>query len=457
MELRTKLILFAVAPLLLTAFAIALVVSHQAAELSVEQVAVFEREILKSKRNEIRNYIELAQTSIDYVYRNAEPGDQVAQDTVKRILHGLTFGADGYFFVYDEKGVNLVHPKLPQIVGKNLWEMADANGNKVIQHLISKAKAGGNFHRYLWHQPSSGDIAEKISYSVFLDKWGWMIGTGLYIDDVTEQVTEIEKEVASNVRQTFILIFAITLTGVVAIAGAGLFFNISEQKAANTKLKRLTQKIVEIQEDERQRVAKELHDGISQLLISVKYGLDGTLVRMGQGAAMTAEPIELAMKTLEHAIQEVRRISKDLRPSVLDDLGLAAALESLGTSFFDQTGISTVIEAEKTGERLASDAKTALYRVAQEALTNIARHAGANEVQIRLKPANRSLAMIIADDGCGFDPKRIIEDNTDASGLGIGNMRERIEGLGGRFRLRSRAARGTTISITMPLMPEMRS
>src|SRR5690606_3172835 len=117
------------------------------------------------------------------------------------------------------------------------------NGNSVIQALIFNAEKGGDFLQHVWEKPSTGEPAEKISYSLMLDKWGWMIGTGIYIDDISEQVKEIETEVSSHIRDTTISIIGITILAVLLVGISGTVVTLSERKLADSKLKELTHRV----------------------------------------------------------------------------------------------------------------------------------------------------------------------------------------------------------------------
>ncbi len=164
------------------------------------------------------------------------------------------------------------------------------------------------------------------------------------------------------------------------------------------------------------------------------------------GATALRDYATKCLKTLDGAISEVRRISRDLRPSLLDDMGLATALVSLGNEFQTQSGISVSVDAERCHDRLSDGAKTALYRVVQECMTNVARHSEARNVKIDLKVGPHTLALIVEDDGIGI-PHPLPQNG----GLGIRNMRERIETYGGTLRLSRRADGGTRLRVSMPL------
>ncbi|WP_422378358.1 cache domain-containing protein [Roseibium sp.] len=445
MTFKTKLLLITILPLIAVSMLIGGVTYYQSRELIAAETRSVEERILASKRQEIRNYVSLALTSIEQIYREEPNGRAAAQQEVKEILQNLTFDYDGYFFVYQLDGTNVVHPKLPHLVGGNWWDLQDDKGDYVIRNLIAAAKGGGGFHQYVWHKPSTGSVEEKLGYAILLDKWDWMLGTGLYTDDITREVSAIRVDFARSIRQTLFVIFMITLAAII-IAGsliAGVRF--SEQRFADSKLKELTNRIFQVQEQERKRVSTELHDSISQLLVSVRYGVELIHSEANREPDLQAQAAK-CLKTLDGTIAEVRRISRDLRPSVLDDMGLAAALGSLGKEFQNQSGITVNVTAEQCHSRLSEGAKTALYRVVQECMTNVARHAQASEVNISLKVGLQTLILFVEDNGVGL-PRPLPK----SGGLGFRNMRERIETYGGKLTLSRRSSGGTRIKVQMPL------
>ncbi|MCP4126013.1 MAG: histidine kinase [Gammaproteobacteria bacterium] len=446
MSFKTKILLLALLPLILVAVSITLINLNQARNLSEEEIRTFEDNLLASKRQALKNYISLALTSIDQIIRNKEMDEQVAQEEVKRILNGLTYGEDGYFFVYDRNGVNLVHPKLPHLVGQNLYDLQDKNGDYVIRNLIGVAAEGGGFHEYLWNKPSTGRDEDKLSYAVELPGWRWMMGTGLYIDDIAKEVQKIRGQVKSNIRKTFFTVLVIITATVIAIALLGLAINIHESRLADARLRELAHKMVRFQVSQRRHFARELHDGINQLMVSVKFRIESAMSKQQKGRGNSIEDLEKGKSVLNDAIQEVRRISHDLRPSLLDDMGLESALESLVEHFIERTDSRTDLSIDLSEESLEEDIEITVYRVIQEALTNIERHAGSCSVNMRIWQQGDMVRLVIKDDGCGFDP----ESDVRVEGIGLRNMRERVELLGGEFEIQSEPGTGTLLKASLP-------
>lgn len=449
LSFKQQVLALAILPLIIAIFAISLLVTSQSRNLAQNGISTFEQNMLQAKQQELVNYINMAQSSISQIYDNATPNDLKAQEQVKQILMTLSYSEDGYFFVYDFDGNNLVHPKQPFRIGQNWIDLTDPDGDRVIENLIKVAKNGGGFHPYKWEKPSSSEVADKLSYAIALPKWQWMLGTGLYVDDVVAQTAAANSELKSSIDQTFIFIALITLVAVIAVFFTGLLLNLRERAMADSKLKELTQRIIDTQEEERTRIARELHDGISQNLIGVRYVLDLAKHKVKDGAGDALETIERGAMNLGNAIKEVRRISHDLRPGTLDDLGLSAALEELTHNFSEHTGIDVELHAVAFKNLIPADAKTAIYRVAQESLTNVERHANATKVKINLTSTPKGLQMIIADNGDGLAPENIPEQPNSKAGLGLRNMQERMEHFSGSLNVKSSHS-GTILRAKLP-------
>ena len=453
MQLKHKIIVLTVLPLIIAAAAIAGIVAYQARMLANQQAEAIKQSFLASKRAELKHYVDLALTSINHLY-SAGRNDDDAKNQAKSILREMNYGDDGYFFVYDVAGNNLVHPRKPELVGSNLWDFTDPSGRPVIQRLIHAARSGDGFERYQWEKPSNRQMTEKLGYVVMLDRWDWMMGTGIYLDDLEQATQKIREEVAANIGSTMWALATVAVVAALIVFAGGLALNVSEHRLADEKLKQLAQDIVRLQEVERARVSRELHDGISQVLVSIKFHFELAQEKLLGGAGNPEPDLVKGIIGLTDAIAEVRRISHDLRPALLDDLGLAAALNQLASEFSNRTGIVTHVDIERYTSAVSNEEAVALFRIAQEALTNIERHAGATEVRVVLEQRDGEAQMRISDNGHGFDTEHI--DSAANRGIGLRNIRERIEHYGGALILSSRPGL-TRVAVRLPVSTIQRS
>ncbi len=444
MKLRQKVIFLAIAPLIVALCAIALFVRHQAVTLAQQQRATIQQAYLASKEAELKHYVALATHSVAHLVDSGR-SDPATLAEAKRILSALSYGDDGYFFIYDLQGKNLMHPRQPELVGHNLWNLRDATGAPTVQRLIERANAGGGLERYMWLKPTTGKPAPKLGYVVPMARWGWMLGTGIYLDDVDAALAEIDAQQSRNIERTLQWIAALAIVSALVVGGAGLVLNISELRVADAKLKALAQRVVESQEQERARLSRDLHDGISQWLVSIKLQIEAGVIRLAGDASQQQQArasFERTAGQLNDVLGEVRRISHDLRPAILYDLGLAAALEHLAREFTEHGAAPVHFAAGGGAGALPGVVSTVLFRVAQEALTNSERHAGARRIELTLARAEGRVLLTIADDGGGFDPEGVALH--PQRGIGLRNMSERMEAIGGLLRIDSSAA-GTTV------------
>jgi signal transduction histidine kinase len=199
-------------------------------------------------------------------------------------------------------------------------------------------------------------------------------------------------------------------------------------------------RIVAAQELERQRLARELHDETGQALTSILLGL-----KQLEGAE-SQEAVAALRELVVATLQDVRRLAVELRPKVLDDFGLVPALERLTDGFAEHTGIAVDLEAGAITDRLPREVETAIYRIVQESLTNVVKHAQAGRVSVLLTRADGRIKAVIEDDGKGFDPAA-----PDGGGIGLVGMRERIELLDGTLTVESSATSGTTVAVEVPV------
>ncbi|WP_225676935.1 cache domain-containing protein [Thalassolituus marinus] len=448
LTLKTKILLLTILPLVALTATITWVTQRQAQQLAERQVAMLEENIMAQKRQALLDYVSLAMTSISPVLEELEFGLERsrAEYEIKRILSGLTYDQDGYFFAYDQQGNNLVHPVQPNLVGQNLINLQDPDGRYVIQELLKLAARGGGFYQYIWNKPSLSGERHKLSYVVNIPQLGWMMGTGLYVDDIVSQTQDLRNRVDNNVRRTFVAATVLLIVTLVLVVMIVIVINMHATQLADDRLKDLAQRSVAFQVMQRRNFARELHDGINQMLVSAKLRLN--LADKKWPADDAHEHLHKATEMLNMSIQEVRRVSHNLRPVMLDDHGLEAALHSLLDELKDNDSIDVKRRIRLPETRLPDAIEMTLYRLVQEAITNIRKHARASQVCLRISHTLHSVLVELEDNGCGFH-----HEDEQQQGIGLMNMRERVELVGGKFSVRSKRTQGTLISAEFLLNP----
>lgn len=224
--------------------------------------------------------------------------------------------------------------------------------------------------------------------------------------------------------------------------------DVTEEVRVQSIKTHLLRQLVTAQEDERGRLARELHDGIGQWLSSLVVGL--TLAADRPTVPDHKERLSHLARVAAEAADEVRRLAHGLRPSVLDDLGLVAALGRLADDFTRLHGVrAALVVVNPPPARPSAEVETTAFRIAQEALTNVARHAAAKTVDVVIDCGADALKLSVVDDGIGLDVGGLDGDST--SGIGLRDMRERVAHLDGRIRIHSEPGRGTTVDVTLPL------
>ena len=223
--------------------------------------------------------------------------------------------------------------------------------------------------------------------------------------------------------------------------------HIGDLSQARAELQQLSARLVEVQENERRSISRELHDEVGQALTGVLVEMANlsTLIRSGDKAALSAKADEIK-REVENSISVVRNMALLLRPSMLDDLGLVPALQWQAREVSRRSGVWVKVAADGVSEELPEEHKTCIYRLVQEALHNCVQHAGARNVTVRVEQAPDKLSLLIQDDGKGFRPR--VE-----KGMGLLGMQERVSHLRGTFSVHSEPGQGAELSVTLPLRP----
>jgi PAS domain S-box-containing protein len=294
---------------------------------------------------------------------------------------------------------------------------------------------GSSFRRFL----SAADRATLRLLLKRVDKSGSKIQVRLKAGDGSQIPTHLSiRPLAKNGSKS--ATFGIVVT------------DMTEARRNEEMLRALTHRVVQVQEAERGRVALELHDNITQHLCAVLARWQSLANKLPAGEKASRGEVVKLSEMLGQTVEEVQRIARNLRPSVLDELGLVPALRATCREFTDRTGVSLKLACKPLTARLPAEGELALYRILQKALENVEKHARARHVTVCLRQ-RAFVQLTINDDGIGFDPDHHAARRKGKGGLGLLSMRERATYVGGDFKIKSVRGAGTKIEVLIPLPP----
>ncbi len=226
---------------------------------------------------------------------------------------------------------------------------------------------------------------------------------------------------------------------------------LEQSRRMQEQLRLLSRQLLSAQEEERKKISRELHDVIAQTLTTINV----RLAALKKEATFNTEGLEQSIARTQQLVQEsvdiVHRFARELRPTVLDDVGLIPALHTFMKNFRQETGIRVSLSAFAGVEQVNGDKRTVLYRIAQEALANVARHAHASQADVKIQKLDGAVCMTIRDNGKGFSEERVLHAKKNRR-LGLLGMRERLEMVGGEFAVNSVPHKGTTVIAQIPLI-----
>ncbi len=230
----------------------------------------------------------------------------------------------------------------------------------------------------------------------------------------------------------------------------GAMADVTEQRQAEFAQREISQRILEAQEQERRRVARELHDSVNQILSATRFHLHSLERNIGAPNHEVLTKTANVKQLIEKAINEVRTISKNLHPSELEDIGLLAAIRATLHEFQERTNVTSVFHEPKRWKRIDSQTRLTIFRIVQEALNNVERHSEATQVDVILHQRSSGINLVVRDNGKGFQPSSARQ----RKGLGLDNIRERASFIGGVVKVNSVLRQGTEISVQIPLPNE---
>jgi PAS domain S-box-containing protein len=284
----------------------------------------------------------------------------------------------------------------------------------------------------------------------------------IFLDEIirTKSVRNLETELVGKGTQKI----SVSLSGSLISDSAGIVCvaqDNTERKRAEEMLRKsaselrlLSSRILEAQESERKRVARELHDGIGQALTGIKFALENGVRRLKEtDTAPHFKVLDDIIPLIQATVDETRRIAMGLRPSTLDDIGISETLYWFCQQFesiYKKIRILKLIEVEE--DQIPETLKTVIFRVLQESLNNVAKHSGADRVQLSLQQQGNTVKLIVEDNGSGFDSEKPLPQNDTGQGFGLASMRERIELSGGIFTLETAPEQATRICAVWPIV-----
>ncbi len=386
------------------------------------------------------------------------------------VLGSAALIPDAVILILDRNGSVVARStRSAEWTGRNVRERNIVKlGAKASEGMVAAPGIDGALHQYAF---------------VRLPELGWTIYGGVPAAALAEPVREMFFNGAIGVIGTALVVMAMTillarrigrpihaLADAVTAAGEGAYgrvgrvpgpreisalvdaFNqmIERREQADGRMLALSERLLTIQEEQRARIARELHDDLGQSLTALKMDVVGLLQATEQPPAL--QPIrDRILRTLNSTVTSVQRISSELRPSVLDDLGLVAAIDAEARLFEERSGIEC--EVSVAGEMpVNTDSATAIYRIVQEALTNVARHSNATRTEVRLRNRGDELLLEVRDDGRGVTTEEI----SDPSSFGLIGIRERATVMGATVQIEGVAGRGTIVSVRIPLTAKAR-
>ena len=357
--------------------------------------------------------------------KDAEETLQKSEERYRNLVETMTEG----LAVQDNKGIlSYANDRFCEMLGYNRDELVGQPADSFID--ISNQ---GIFEDH----PDKGNGREHPSYEIVLKKKD---GNNIYALSSSKSIIDLDGHLTAK----FAVVTDITMRKQME---EGL-------KNSWRQLKLLSFKILTAQETERRRISRELHDELGGTINGLRFKFRYVAKQLQEEQIELRMECEDCARYLDRMIEEIRRICRDLSPSILENLGFAAALRWLVDNFVKIHNVKVFVDAVEIEHLFSTDAQLIIYRILQEALGNIGKHAQAANITIRIKEWNKTVSFFIEDDGKGFDANQVFNRDTMEGGLGLGILQERVQMLRGTFDLRSEEGRGTKITFCIPIEKE---
>jgi len=393
----------------------------KAEKLKFQRVSVSAFQLLTTRLADAEETLRAIRTGeVDTVMVAGKEGSQVftlegAEHAYRVLIESmnegaLTLTADKVILYANQCFARMVKCPLEQVMGSSFRRFLSAEDRATLRPLLKRAAKSGSKIQVLLHVGDGSKMPAQISIRPLAMNGFNRATIGLVVTDMTEARRNEEQ------------------------------------------LRALTHRVVQVQEAERGRVALELHDNITQLLCAILVRSQTLANKLSTRDGPAKREAMKLREMLGQTAEEVERISRNLRPSVLDELGLVPALRATCTEFANRTGVSLKLACKPLTARLPAEGELALYRILQNALENVEKHARARHVTVCLRQ-RAFVQLVIKDDGIGFDPDHHAARRKGKGGLGLLSMRERATYVGGDFKIKSVRGAGTEIEVLIPLPP----
>ncbi len=346
---RTKLLLLTVIPLIVIT-ALVMAVNYQSGLSTLQkELENYRTDLIDAKKKELQAYLMMGVTAVKPLYESDKAGENQAQ--AKQILKAMRFDSDGYFFAYDSQGVNTLHAIKPELEGKNLYGMKDENGVAVIAGLIDASKMGDGFLYFSWHKPTINAQAPKLGYAEYLPKWDWVLGTGIYIDDVDTQVAEFRAQREADLYDQMISAIGLSVVGLVfTIIAVSVL--VSRGIAPLQHVVSSLQAVAAGGGDLTARIKVESQDEIGDVA-SNTYSTAQAIESANSQIAVAQKEVNLAIDGIGELVNEVNQTSAAVGDLSQQAAKITQVLKVIG-DIAEQTNLlalNAAIEAARAGEQ----------------------------------------------------------------------------------------------------------
>ncbi|OOE73706.1 chemotaxis protein [Salinivibrio sp. ML290] len=444
---KTKLLLLAIVPLVVSILVTSIVTAYNEQALIEKNIATFRAKLVNERKNQLKEVTQVAENMVERI----NPGNSQARlAEVKTALRDVQFGDSGYFFMYDKRGVNVFHPMKPSLEGKNLIDLTDPKGNKVIKGLLETAQRGDGYFNFMFEKPGTNELIDKIGYAVMVNNNQWMLGTGAYIDDIEREVATYRLEAETALEEQ---VWRLTLLGLGTVIVTGLIVGWFAQRMGqpvNNMLEKLND-IASGEGDLTQRLSIHGHDEIAQLghafnrfveklqhtiqrVAQVTTQVTSTASDMAQQTSEVAEKLQIHDNETEQVVTAVTEMSSAAQEVAQNTTQVADASTSATQDAKDaQAQVHDSITAvERLVERMGQSSKEVdQLKEQSDKITSVLSVIGGIAEQTNLLALNAAIeAARAGEQGRGFavvaDEVRTLASRTQTS---THEIREMLDGL----------------------------